>query len=941
MAENVIQKKRLQAVNLFMGAVKNLRYYPPSSDMAVGSLKRAYASLSETLEQAGPLIFSTVDDHLTISACALTAKEQQFPHIRSLVEIMTHWGIRWLRFERDLEKDEFIRFLTVFKKTPDEIEADGGVRQLLQRLFTRHIHIKTKHMESSAIPSAQDAADSDENAPPHPMDALHTGQSEDSNGRHLQDPGQIRDAAAKLALMETTLFDDPSLLSQAPDVLVHWFLEGKDDSAYKLMEALSLGLEKPDPAIQDLAADTLTRIGNRLATENRLDQFWSIAPRLIHWVRSRKTFNPTVKSTGRLLQLIAAHFIQARKFESCLPILEAVHHLTETTDQDPLLTEFADEMRASVAEKETLNTLCTSMMRSDPSESETAKQCLVFLGIHAGEALLDLLAMTSDRSERIRVMAVLKEMGDAVLPLLLERLAQGGAWYFLRNLAALLGHLGNETHLSVLTPLLHHEDIRVQKEALNTLYNIGGNQRRDVLMSLLDSADDEIKISIVIMLGGLRHPNAVDPFLDILKNRPLIPSQNRIRLEESICRALGRIGDPKALPVLKEITESKRIIRGTGSNERVKTAAKEAMESIGKRREESEKKESINPSRGDFKSPETTRFPENDFEKAAEKIDSLIEKGDTTGAVSLLSHHIKEAARAKAFQKAEAFLEKMSEADPMALSEIYNAGEYIEGEKEASLDKDRMTSWGALYDTLTREETHALYFALKERRTEADVVLIQQGQKNDSLFFLEQGELKVVFEKKQKEYLIRNLTAGNVAGAESFFYPTVSTVSVVTQTAAKLSVLDLASLEECKTKSPALENKLRDFCMEENTGIQSLLEKAMERRIHPRFPAERITTVQLLYTSGKPVGKVFKGRLIDLSAGGLSFFIKLQNKESARMLLGRRLQMQFPISTAFSESIYEGTGTVVAVHYHLSLDYSVHVRFDTPMDPAVIEKITG
>jgi len=940
LAKNVIQKKRLQAVNLFMGAVKNLRYYPPSSDMAVGFLKRAYASLSETLEQAGPLVFSTVDDHLTISACPLTAKEQQFPHIRSLMEIMTHWGIRWLRFERDLEKDELTRFLTLFKKTPDEIEADGGVRELLPRLFTPHIHIKARHMESSAIASTQDAADSYEKAPPHPIDALHTGQSEDLNGQHLQGPGKIQDAAAKLALKGTTLFDDSDLLSQAPEVLVHWFFEGKDDSAYKLMEALSLGLEKPDPAIQDLAADTLTRIGNRLVTENRLDQFLSIAPRLIHWVRSRKTFNPTVKSAGRLLQLIAAHFIQARKFERCLPILEAVHHLTGTTDGDTLLAEFADEMRTSVAENETLSILCTSMMRSDPSESETAKQCLVFLGIHAGEALLNLLAITSNRSERIRIMSVLKEMGHAVLPLLLERLAQGGSWYFLRNLTALLGYFGNETHLSVLTPLLHHEDIRVQKEALNTLYNIGGNQRREILMSLLGSAGEEIKTSIVIMLGGLRHPNAVGPFLEILKNRPLIPSQNRIRLEESICRALGRIGDPKALPVLKEITESKHIIRGTGSNERVKTAAKEAMESIEKRRKSLERRESMNHTQNNSKRPQVTPYTP-DTDKDLVQVDALIEKGDTSGAVSLLTYLIRETARAKDFQKAEALLEKLSEADPMALSEIYSAGEFINAEKEAALDKDRMASWSPLYDTLTPEETHELYFALKELSREANVTLIQQGQKNNALYFIEQGELRVVFEKDDHEYLVQILKKGDVAGTESFFNPTVSTLSVVTQTSVRLNVLDIERLRQCEKKTPALESKLREFCEKQNNTARLLMEKALERRHYKRFPTEALIAIQLLYASKKPAGKPFKGRLSDLSAGGLCFFIKLQNKESARMLLGRKLQMQFPISAASSESIYEEIGTVVAVHYHLSLDYSVHVRFDTPMDPAVIENITG
>ncbi|MBW2132580.1 MAG: cyclic nucleotide-binding domain-containing protein [Deltaproteobacteria bacterium] len=348
----------------------------------------------------------------------------------------------------------------------------------------------------------------------------------------------------------------------------------------------------------------------------------------------------------------------------------------------------------------------------------------------------------------------------------------------------------------------------------------------------------------------------------------------------------------------------------------------------------------MNHTQNNSKRPQVTPYTP-DTDKDLVQVNALIEKGDTSGAVSLLTYLIRETARAKDFQKAEALLEKLSEADPMALSEIYSAGEFINAEKEAALDKDRIASWSPLYDTLTPEETHELYFALKELSREANVTLIQQGQKNNALYFVEQGELRVVFEKDDHEYLVQILKKGDVAGTESFFNPTVSTLSVVTQTSVRLNVLDIERLRQCEKKTPALESKLREFCEKQNNTARLLMEKALERRHYKRFPTEALIAIQLLYASKKPAGKPFKGRLSDLSAGGLCFFIKLQNKESARMLLGRKLQMQFPISAASSESIYEEIGTVVAVHYHLSLDYSVHVRFDTPMDPAVIENITG
>jgi HEAT repeat protein len=704
------------------------------------------------------------------------------------------------------------------------------------------------------------------------------------------------------------------------------------------MERLAAGLSNDSTAIRDLAVQTLMHSGNRLATENRLDVFWVAAPALIQWVRSQNTLRPPVKTACRLIQVMAAHAIQATRFESALFFLDALASLSTPMDRDAPLRDFADEMRRAVAEKDALRILSVGMLRSEPPESDHATRCLVRLTPHSGEALLDLLATAEDRSERVRIMRAIRETEKSLLPLVVKRIDPGAPWYFLRNLAALVGILGEEAHLGAITPLLKHHDLRVQREALNTVYNIGGTRRREILLSYLASAEEEMKTPVVIMLGGLRQPEAVGPLLELLKNRPLIPSQNRFRLEEALCKALGRIGDPRALPVLTEIAEPKRMLRVTAHSERVKAAAKDAVETIESRqREQSERREPMNTP-GNSRQSEIAGFPENDDSKSRQQVDALIDKGDKSGAVALLSRLIQAAARAKDFQKADAFLEKMAEADPMALSEIYTAGERIEAEKAAALDKDRMASWGALYDTLTKEETHAFYFALKERRLDADVSLICQGQKNDALYFVEQGELKVIFERQRQDYLVRHLKAGNVAGTESFFNPTVSTVSVITQTATMLNVLDLEALSECKKKAPALENKLRAFCEGQNNNTRRLLDKALERRLYPRFSIEGGVTVQLLYASGRAAGKAFKGRLIDLSAGGLCFFIKLQNKESARMLLGRRLQLQFPSKAAPTGAVFEG-GMVVAVHYHLSLDYSVHVRFDTPMEAAAVETI--
>ncbi len=937
-----------------MGAVKSLRYYPASSDMAVNSVNRAYDSLTEILELGGPLEFYVSDNRLTILDCPLTESEQQLPQIRSLVEIMNQWSIHRITLERNIEKVELVRFLTDFKRTPDEIEADGGPQNLIPILPKPHIQIDSKYLDSSSrikqLPTDGTGKGAEESS--HAPQKPHRTDSPESirikviradSGESVQiknvNAERIQEGLLKLTQGEKHFFYDRNLMALVPDIFIQWMHEGKKEPALDLMEKVGLGLADADADIRDAAAQALVLCGNHLAIENRLDEFLRVEPHLTKWIRLQTVFSPTLKAACRQLQLTVAHYIHTRRFIDCLPILDTLNFLSNTKGLGDTFYDLINKMSKSIADNEALGILTEGMMADASPESEYALKCLVSLGPHSGEWLLELLSKISERSGRIRIMEVIREIGHPILPLLLKKIAEGGSWYFLRNLVLLVGKLGNETHLNSIIPLLNHKDIRVQREALTALYNIGGSKRKSVLLSALSSADEQIKIPMVIMLGGLRDPEAVGPFLELLRNRPLIPSNNRIRLEEVICIALGRIGDPQALPILKEIAEPKGIKRVSPYNENVKTAAKEALEAIEKSQAKLDKQKSVEShesNSGSITSPASSTI---DFSEAQQQVDGYIRQGDKTSAISLLSDLIKKTARAKQFQAADVFLEKMSEVDPMALSEIYKAGEIIETEKAASLDKDRMVSWDRLYDTLSRKETLSFYFALKERFTEANVTLIQQGQKNDVLFFIEQGELKVVFEKEHEEHLIKNLKAGDVAGAESFFSPTVSTVSVITQTTARLSVLDLDSLNQIKNQNPALENKLSDFCLEKNDTSRILLDKAMERRISPRFPAEGIVTVQLLYSSGSPAGKAFKGRLTNISAGGLCFFIKLQNKESAQMLLGRKLQLWFPLSQTSPENLLQGIGKVVAVHYQLSIDYSVHVQFDNPMDTTILEKI--
>jgi hypothetical protein len=84
---------------------------------------------------------------------------------------------------------------------------------------------------------------------------------------------------------------------------------------------------------------------------------------------------------------------------------------------------------------------------------------------------------------------------------------------------------------------------------------------------------------------------------------------------------------------------------------------------------------------------------------------------------------------------------------------------------------------------------------------------------------------------------------------------------------------------------------------------------------------------------GKPAGKSFRGDLSDLANSGLAFFINATDR-AARMLLGRRLQVNLTIQTPKRNRTLRRTGQVVAVYALYIGDHAVHLRFDRPLKSA-------
>lgn len=311
------------------------------------------------------------------------------------------------------------------------------------------------------------------------------------------------------------------------------------------------------------------------------------------------------------------------------------------------------------------------------------------------------------------------------------------------------------------------------------------------------------------------------------------------------------------------------------------------------------------------------------------EVDQRIATNDVAGAVKLLVELIEEQARKRNFARAEALRKRLMAVDEMALTEIIRTAEIIEACKTSALDHDHLACFAPLYDSLSEEETNALFFGMPTLNAASGDILYRQGEPNGRLFFLNQGQLNLFYTRKEKKRLISTLEPGAIAGQDSFLLPSLATTSLIAKTDARLQVLDADSVAEWRGTLPGLVDKLEQFCRQRSVG-DLVTAKGMERRADRRIKLEGLVTAQLIDETGRPAGKSFRGDLSDLSNNGLAFFINATDR-AARMLLGQRLNLRLVIQTPSLRRTLIRTGEVVAIYALYIGDHAVHLRFDKPL----------
>jgi CRP-like cAMP-binding protein len=331
---------------------------------------------------------------------------------------------------------------------------------------------------------------------------------------------------------------------------------------------------------------------------------------------------------------------------------------------------------------------------------------------------------------------------------------------------------------------------------------------------------------------------------------------------------------------------------------------------------------------------------ELDSQKNFSLINQYIDNDENEKAIDLLYKLAIQSARNKDFVNAAAYRDRLYEIDSMALSRILEVNEVIEGEKSRALTPDIRRMWGPFFKGLTSEEVSDFFFALQEQHFESEQTILEQGQVNDRLYLIHQGNLKVVYQDQGKEMLIQRLGSGDIFGHDTFFSVNVCTATVKSLSAGKLSYLDRKTLENLTSALEFLESNLKKVCFSGSSMFDLLRKRGIDRRSYRRINLQTKVTVQLLSADPNAMmRRPLTAELWDISKTGLSFYFQSKNRDAVRHLLGRSLGVSFSLLVGGKYKDISVTGVVQGVDSHPLEEYSVHLRLNRNFSDRAIQTI--
>jgi HEAT repeats len=194
---------------------------------------------------------------------------------------------------------------------------------------------------------------------------------------------------------------------------------------------------------------------------------------------------------------------------------------------------------------------------------------LVQLGPAAAPSVCDLLGQINHMRQRRALCEALAISCRDDVDVLIARL-NDSRWYVIRNVVYVLGRIAHQGVERALDRALHHEDVRVRKEAVRALGNIESPTSRAFLISAFRDPDAGVRVQAAMTLAQRRDDRAAQSILGAIQAPEF--SRRDANERRAFFEALGRSGSDGLVPKLEAMLTKGGLFRSGSEEERMNAA---------------------------------------------------------------------------------------------------------------------------------------------------------------------------------------------------------------------------------------------------------------------------------------------------------------------------------------------------------------------------------
>jgi hypothetical protein len=497
----------------------------------------------ETLRQNYPLVFAELEKKTLLDENVLNQQGENTIHILSLLDILRGLDIKSVSFDKDLEKEELHILINLFSSKSKEVQSVQdeeivSILDILEEPISESVAKNVEAQKEQITVSEPKVAEEPISESTAKSMEVEKDQIIVSEPELAEEP--ISKSAAKNveAQKEQITVSEPKVAEEPISESVAKSAEAENDQIIVfepkvVEEPISESIAKIEKVFIRLNA--LDGAVSAHPSEEQMNMINRLSIRAAEWIEQSTNFSFEYKEICHRLQKLLQDFIDNGYFAEANPIIDVFSKINNgTLQKDNLLREVSLEVLKNLTSENNVNILLKEINSNEQNKSTEARKLIAGFGNKVINKLLNNLLNASDSKQRISIIHIIEEMGQEAIPAISASIRINSPWYYLRNMAYILGRIGNETSIDILQPLLLHKDKRVRMEAFKSINQTGGSKKGQVFLSVLPQVDQQLRINIIEILGKIKYNEAVADLQDMIKIKTSMAKDEQITLHEKI-----------------------------------------------------------------------------------------------------------------------------------------------------------------------------------------------------------------------------------------------------------------------------------------------------------------------------------------------------------------------------------------------------------------------